>query len=288
MNEFNQQLFDTQRRLSMLGLYSPKRLDGLMGRRTEAAMSEYSEFEGLKPTDNLDVHLYYKIRKMHPSVSIPDDIMLDFDSEPDPRQWSASMQQRFRDYANSRLLLAVKMLCEELYLNRPEHVAYIMATIQHETFGCYLPTREAWYVSARARKNYLSKQPYSAKRPDEPSFEGRGYVQLTWQSNYMTYERITGAPLTERPEMLCTLTNETTRKVASMLSLYICIHGFKTGAFTGRRLTDYINDEKCDWINARRVINGVPRGQTEPDQASKIKEHAEEWLRNLGAEVNHG
>jgi hypothetical protein len=37
------------------------------------------------------------------------------------------------------------------------------------------------------------------------------------------------------------------------------VHGFKTGAFTGGKITDYINNHQTDFLNARRCINGTDK-----------------------------
>ncbi len=39
-------------------------------------------------------------------------------------------------------------------------------------------------------------------------------------------------------------------------ALFILVHGFKTGSFTGRKITDFINESKTDYIGARRCVNG--------------------------------
>jgi len=44
--------------------------------------------------------------------------------------------------------------------------------------------------------------------------------------------------------------------------------GMRNGIFTGKRLADYIHDEECDYVNARRIINGL-------DSADRIRGYAE-------------
>ena len=58
------------------------------------------------------------------------------------------------------------------------------------------------------------------------------------------------------------------------IALFVLVHGFKTGTFTGRKITDYINDFETDFINARRRINGT-------DRAHEIAELAENYLNDL-------
>ena len=55
-------------------------------------------------------------------------------------------------------------------------------------------------------------------------------------------------------------------------ALFVLVHGFKTGVFTGRSITDYIDASHTDFINARRCINGT-------DRAYEIASLAEAYLR---------
>ena len=47
----------------------------------------------------------------------------------------------------------------------------------------------------------------------------------------------------------------------------IMSYGMQHGTFTGKKLADYINGTTCDYVNARRIINGT-------DQASLIAGYA--------------
>jgi len=58
------------------------------------------------------------------------------------------------------------------------------------------------------------------------------------------------------------------------IALFVLVHGFKTGTFTGRKITDYINNFETDFINARRCINGT-------DRAHEIADLAENYLNDL-------
>ena len=54
----------------------------------------------------------------------------------------------------------------------------------------------------------------------------------------------------------------------------ILLLGMKEGWFTGRKLSDYINQSKKDYLNARRIINGM-------DKASLIAGYAETFEKAL-------
>ncbi len=55
------------------------------------------------------------------------------------------------------------------------------------------------------------------------------------------------------------------------IALYIAIHGFKTGAFTGKKLENYINTQSTDYVNARRVINGLDKADLIAGYAVKFE-----------------
>ena len=67
-------------------------------------------------------------------------------------------------------------------------------------------------------------------------------------------------PLKDRPDLA----------MEPNVALFILVHGFKTGSFTGRKITDYINGYRTDYLNARRCINGM-------DKARKIAELAKKY-----------
>ena len=72
-------------------------------------------------------------------------------------------------------------------------------------------------------------------------------MQLTWKTNYKRYSEILGIDLVGKPDLA----------MNPDAALFILVHGFKTGAFTGRKITDFINKFHTDYIGARRCINGT-------------------------------
>ena len=58
------------------------------------------------------------------------------------------------------------------------------------------------------------------------------------------------------------------------IALFILVHGFKTGTFTGRKISDYIDASKSDFVAARRCINGT-------DRAHEIAELARKFLAEM-------
>ena len=142
--------------------------------------------------------------------------------------------------------------------------AYMLATVKHECADTFQP------ITERGAKSYFDKYEPGTKigknlgntvKGDGYLYRGRGYVQITGRANYqkMTDKlSLTGdEDLTLHPDSA--LHPDIAYKIMSF--------GMRTGAFTGKKLSDYINAAKCDYTNARRIINAL-------DQAAKIEGYA--------------
>jgi predicted chitinase len=133
-------------------------------------------------------------------------------------------------------------------------IAYILATVQHETANTFRPVREGLNRSDVWRRYNLRYYPYY----------GRGYVQITWQSNYLKFGSLIGLDLVKSPDLA----------LRADIALFILLYGMKHGSFTGNSLNKYTRNGVTDFINARRVINGT-------DQAEQIANLASSWQRQL-------
>ncbi len=65
--------------------------------------------------------------------------------------------------------------------------------------------------------------------------------------------------------------NNPDRAMDQTVALFVLVHGFKTGTFTGHKITDFINQGMTDFVSARRCINGT-------DKANEIASLAEKFL----------
>lgn len=124
--------------------------------------------------------------------------------------------------------------------------AYVIATIYHETAFTYLPVKE--YGSLK----YLMSKPYYP-------YIGRGFVQITWKENYKRFGDLLKIDLVEKPDLA----------LESEISWRITELGMTKGLFTGKKLSDYF-DEETDWINARRIINKLDKAEIIADYAKRI------------------
>jgi len=84
------------------------------------------------------------------------------------------------------------------------------------------------------------------------TYYGRGYVQLTWRSNYAKFSPITGADLVWHAD----------RALETPIAQKVITIGMRDGKFTGVGLRRYINANKCDFYNARRIVNGMDKART--------------------------
>ena len=152
-------------------------------------------------------------------------------------------------------IAAIKWECKAQGIGLNTQIAYVLATTKWETAQTFKPVKEAFWLSEDWRREHLKKYyPYY----------GRGYVQLTWKNNYQKYSQILGVDLVNNPD----------EALKENIALFILVHGFKTGTFTGRKITDYIDSSKTDFLNARRCINGT-------DHAHDIADFAKQYLSTL-------
>lgn len=122
-------------------------------------------------------------------------------------------------------------------------LAYILGTAHHETDKTFQPIEEYGKGGGRL---------YAAVDPDTNcAYYGRGLVQLTWRKNYESAGNKLGLDLEHHPEMACELAPATA----------ILVRGMVEGWFTGAKLEQFFNDDRGDWINARRVVNGLDRAE---------------------------
>lgn len=128
--------------------------------------------------------------------------------------------------------------------------AYILATTKWETAHTMKPVKEAYWLSeAWRRKNLTRYYPYY----------GRGFVQLTWKSNYEWASKKFGVDFVNNPELA----------LDPKWAIQIMIVGMLEGQF-GRKLTDYVTLQKSDFAGARRSVNVM-------DQAWAIAEIARDY-----------
>jgi len=145
-------------------------------------------------------------------------------------------------------------------------LAYILATTFHETGQTMQPVRELGKGKGYPYGKMLKRGGGPGKRipysTPQQIYYGRGYVQLTWYENYESMGRLLSIDLLNNPDLA----------LQPVIASKIMFEGMTNGNshfgdFTGLSLENFFNDKKCDWVNARKIINGL-------DCASKIAGYA--------------
>lgn len=154
--------------------------------------------------------------------------------------------------------------------------AYCLATTYHETAHTMQPIHE------RGKRAYFDKYEPGTRigkvlgntvPGDGYRFRGRGDVQLTGRRNYALASKKLGVDFLAFPD----------RALEPKLAAEILFAGMEEGWFTGRDLSDFIDDldeedaeDLREFIEARRVVNGT-------DKARLIGEYALAFERALRA-----
>ena len=126
-------------------------------------------------------------------------------------------------------------------------IAYILATVKWEC--AFNNIKEIWWEKRSYGKEW---------------YYGRWYVQLTHKYNYNKFTKIIqksglnfkdnewnilywkDIDLVKNPDLILK---------SNDLAAFILVYWMKNWSFTGKKLKDYINWDKCDFKNSRRIIN---------------------------------
>ena len=145
------------------------------------------------------------------------------------------------------------------------HLAYMFATALHEArdrsyIYDFYPLTERGSYAYITRLYWFNKRVRGWLGNDTEAeawkFRGRGLVQLTGETNYESFG------IQDNPE----------KALEPDMAVHIMFEGMNKGIFTGRKLSMYLNIDKKDYYNARRIINGT-------DRAALIATYAEIFER---------
>lgn len=136
-----------------------------------------------------------------------------------------------------------------------DQLSYVLATAWHESrLGLYM-TELASGTAYEGRSDLGNNKPGDGVR-----YKGRGYVQITGRYNYQKFGRELKISLEQQP--LLALDHTT---AAAIMFL-----GMEKGLFTGVKLKDYFSVGKQDWVNARRIVNGLDKANEIAEVAKKV------------------
>lgn len=155
-----------------------------------------------------------------------------------------------------RLIIAS---CYQYGVTNINQIAYILGTAQHESkMGVY-------YVEIASGAAYEGRRDLGNVNPgDGIRYKGRGLVQITGLRNYKDWTNRLNVDLVNNPQLA----------ELAQYAIPILIVGMRDGTFTGRKLSNYINSGRSDFINARRIVNGL-------DRASLIAGYARQWVNRI-------
>ena len=154
---------------------------------------------------------------------------------------------------------AILFECERQGVEDLRQVAYVMATAYWECHNPRKPELRMTPMREFGGEAYLKGKKYYP-------YVGMGFSQLTWPDNYKKESKRLGIDLINHPELILDI------KTAANSHVYCMVHG----SYTGKKLSDYINDKKCDFPNSRRIVNGT-------DKMNEIAAIAEKFLGCLTA-----
>lgn len=143
-----------------------------------------------------------------------------------------------------------------------QEVAYALATVKHEDANTYHPIVE------RGPRHYFDKYEHrttlgNAHDGDGFRYRGRGYTQITGRKNYRKFG----------------IENDPDEALDPQIAFDIMTVGMHQGSFTGKKLSNFINEEDCDYHNARTIINGH-------DDAALIAGYARKFERILADSIS--
>ena len=129
-----------------------------------------------------------------------------------------------------------------------DQLAYILATIYHETARKCVPITE------------MGSQAYLRSKKYYP-WVGRGLIQCTWEKNYKRYNCAKPEDALQWP-----------------MALLMAFDGMVQGRFTGKKLSQYISGGTCDFVGARRIINGTDRASLIAGYAKTFQSALRHWV----------
>lgn len=158
----------------------------------------------------------------------------------------AVLQSSFGALSPSQLS-GIETIVKEFGEGDKNQLAYILATIHHESGKKMQPVKEF------GGEAYLKSKKYYP-------YYGRDLTQTTWKANYEKVKKFSGIDVVNNPDLIGQMP----------LAAKVAVTFMKNGWYTGKKLSDYINDKKVDFINARRIINGTDKSELIASYASKF------------------
>jgi putative chitinase len=190
---------------------------------------------------------------------------------PDTKEFYAEIRPLFGGHLTQSQVDGIQAILKattDAGITDDRKTAYILATVLHETAKTMQPINEFGKGAGHDYGKKLKMGGGPGKRipyttPDE-LYYGRGYVQLTWYENYESMGKLLNIDLLDNPDLA----------LQPAIAAAIMIKGMAKGLFTGVGLDKYFTDKLTDWVNARKIINGL-------DMAKTIAGYAQTFYKGL-------
>lgn len=137
--------------------------------------------------------------------------------------------------------------CDYYNVTNPNHIGYIIGTVSGES--AFKPRKEI-----RANPRIQPALYRLQERYWHTGYYGRGYIQITWRTNYLRLgQRIgLGTQLVDNPDLA----------LEPRIAAHIAVVGMYEGLFTGKKLSDYdMPNGEYDFLHARRIVNAMDKAE---------------------------
>lgn len=169
----------------------------------------------------------------------------------------------------------------EYWVTNDSQAAYILATAKLETNRSDQP----WFKNIEEQWKWNGQPYWKIDSWTWKAYYGRWFVQLTWKDNYEKYTEIlrnsgkdfkdndgnilkgSDIDLVKDPDIILK---------SNDLAAFILVHWMENWIFTWKKLDDFINDTKTDFVGARQIVNWN-------DMAQKWADYAQSYLNTLTA-----
>lgn len=183
---------------------------------------------------------------------------------------------RFGTISNQKVVDGINFLLDQIATDTKftmiREVAYLFATVMAET-GIFQPIQEKRWNKANHPIDWAKQNVYW-----QTGFYGRGYVQITWKTNYLKAgTKLAGLQLKTNDGTQITINansfvNNPELVLQQHAAYLIASRGMHEGWFTGKKFSDYIKQGQTpDYVGARKIINGINRNVEIAGYASKFE-----------------
>lgn len=140
-------------------------------------------------------------------------------------------------------------------------IAYVLATAFHETGEDMQPVREGFAGSDQGSINAVTNlfnrgiigENYALPEANGKSYFGRGLVQITFGDNYKKLGKAIGIgnDLYDNPSLALDMD----------IAVKILFKGMVDGLYTSHSLRMHFFEDRTNWFEARRIINGLDKAK---------------------------